>query len=90
MRWLEVRMLKRKAYEKLLAWKKESAGSAALMIEGARRVGKTRLVEGFGKKEYRSMLFIDFAKANESVKQYFRDMSEDLTRSFSICQHDTA
>lgn len=75
-------MLKRKAYEKLLTWKKDSAGSTALLIEGARRVGKTRLVEEFGKREYRSMLFIDFAKANESVKQYFRDMPEDLDSLF--------
>ena len=75
-------MLDRKAYNDLLAWKENSAGSSVLMIEGARRVGKTSLVKEFGKNEYRSVLFIDFARTSEAVKQYFQDMSEDLDSLF--------
>ncbi len=47
-------MYKRKIYNKLLEWKKESDGNTALLIEGARRIGKSTIVEEFGKNEYES------------------------------------
>ena len=55
--------LKRKIYNRLLAWKKECGGTKAILIEGARRIGKSTICEEFGKNEYKSYLIIDFAKA---------------------------
>ena len=73
-------MLKRKAYDKLLKWKHESAGKTALLIEGARRVGKSTLVRTFGETEYKSCLVIDFFQAPAEVKQYFEDYRTDFDR----------
>lgn len=75
-------MLQRKAYDVLLAWKKESGGSSALLVEGARRVGKTTLVNEFGRREYRSCLFIDFNEASREVISYFEDYRADLDTLF--------
>ena len=69
-------MFKRKIYDKLLEWKKESDGHTALLVEGARRIGKSTVVEEFGKKEYESYILIDFAFALQSVKDLFLDMSD--------------
>ena len=69
-------MFKRKIYDKLLAWKKESDGQSALLIEGARRIGKSTVVEEFGKNEYESYILIDFAFAPKAVKDLFLDMSD--------------
>ncbi len=69
-------MFKRKIYEKLLSWKKESAGQTALLIEGARRVGKSTVVEAFGRNEYDSYILIDFATAPRAVRDLFEDMSD--------------
>ncbi|NMM94127.1 ATP-binding protein [Bifidobacterium oedipodis] len=75
-------MLERKAYQRLLEWKNTSQGKTALMVEGARRVGKSTLVAQFGKQEYQSCLFIDFFQATEEVRQYFRDYRTDLDTLF--------
>ena len=69
-------MFKRKIYDKLLAWKKESDGNTALLVEGARRIGKSTVVEEFGKNEYESYILIDFAFAPKAVKDLFLDMSD--------------
>lgn len=69
-------MFKRKIYDKLLEWKKESNGHTALLVEGARRIGKSTVVEEFGKNEYESYILIDFAFAPQSVKDLFLDMSD--------------
>ena len=53
-------LFKRKIYDKLIEWKKNGAGEKALLIEGARRIGKSTIVEEFAKREYRSYLLIDF------------------------------
>ncbi|MBO4235007.1 MAG: ATP-binding protein [Firmicutes bacterium] len=66
--------IKRKIYDKLLAWKKEANGSKALLIEGARRVGKTTVLTEFAEKEYRSYIIIDFAKASKAVKDNFDNL----------------
>ena len=63
--------LRRKAYDKLLKWKGESAGSSAILINGARRVGKSFLAEEFGKREYRDHITINFTKLNPAVKAVF-------------------
>lgn len=56
-------MFKRKIYDNLLQWKRESNGKTALLVEGARRVGKSTVVEQFAKNEYESYILIDFSKA---------------------------
>ena len=69
-------MFKRKIYNQLLQWKEESQGRTALLIEGARRVGKSTVVEEFGKNEYESYILIDFSVASQTVKNLFEDLSD--------------
>ena len=76
---------KRKIHEKFLAWKNESQGHTALLVEGARRIGKSTAVEEFAKAEYESYILIDFAFASEQVKNLFYDMS-DLDSFFRLLQ----
>ena len=75
-------MLERKAYHKLLEWKEISQGSSALLVEGARRVGKSTLVREFGTNEYKSCLVIDFFQAPDEVKEYFSDYRANLDTLF--------
>ena len=63
-------------YDKLLTWKKESNGNTALLIEGARRVGKSTIAEEFAKNEYDSYILIDFSIAPKGVIELFEDMSD--------------
>ena len=58
-----MRVFRRKLYDRMLEWKRTSDGSTALLLKGARRVGKSTLVEEFAKKEYRSYILVDFADA---------------------------
>ena len=76
--------LKRKIYNRLLAWKKECGGTKAILIEGARRIGKSTICEEFGKNEYKSYLIIDFAKAASNVKEYFEKYFNDLDTFFML------
>jgi predicted AAA+ superfamily ATPase len=69
-------MFKRKIYDKLLEWKKEDNGSTALLVEGARRVGKSTVVEEFAKNEYKSYILIDFSTASKVVRNLFEDVSD--------------
>lgn len=69
-------MFKRKIYNKLLEWKNEDCGSTALLVEGARRVGKSTVVEEFGKNEYKSYILIDFSTASKAVRELFEDVSD--------------
>ncbi len=75
-------MLERKAYQDLLSWKNRSNGSTALLVEGARRVGKSTLVREFGEREYDSCLVIDFFQAPQEVRGYFSDLLFDLDTLF--------
>lgn len=75
--------MRRKAYDSLLAWKNGSAGKTAFLVQGARRVGKSYIVEEFAKKEYRSYILIDFNKAGEQVKDLFNNDLNDM-RSFFL------
>ena len=70
------RIFKRKIYDRLLKWKQESNGKTALLIEGARRIGKSTIVEEFAKKEYESYILIDFTKCSQEVKDLFNDVSD--------------
>ena len=54
-------MFKRHAYDDLLRWKRESKGTRALLLEGARRVGKSTLAREFAEREYAAHLVIDFS-----------------------------
>lgn len=75
-------MLERKAYESLRSWRAESNGRSALLVEGARRVGKSTLVREFGSREYASCLFIDFYQAPDEVRDYFNEYRADLDTLF--------
>lgn len=77
-------IFKRKIYEKILRWKNESNGSKALFIEGARRIGKSTIVEEFAKIEYKSYLLIDFNDVSEVVINAFKNYLQDLDTFFMI------
>ena len=68
------RIFKRKLYDRLLEWKRVQGGKSAIMIEGARRVGKSTLVEQFAKNEYESYILIDFNEASDEVKSLFNNL----------------
>lgn len=69
-------MFKRKIYNKIKEWKDTSQGKTALLIEGARRIGKSTVVEEFARNEYKSYILIDFSIASNEVKEMFEDMSD--------------
>lgn len=70
------RIFERKIYQKMLKWKKDSNGKTALLIKGARRVGKSTIAEEFAKKEYSSYILIDFSIAPKEVNNLFSDLSD--------------
>ena len=74
--------LKRKIYDTLLEWKNNSQGKSAIMIDGARRIGKSYIAEEFAKKEYKSYILIDFYKAPEEIKELFKNSLNDLDSLF--------
>lgn len=76
-------MLKRKLYYDLTAWKKRSGGTTALLIDGARRVGKSFLAEAFAKNEYRSYILIDFGNAPQDILDLFEHDTGDLDLFFA-------
>lgn len=78
---MEKRIFKRKIYEKMLNWKSSSNGSTALLIEGARRIGKSTIAEEFARNEYEDYLIIDFAVADEQIIELFNHIS-DINRFF--------
>lgn len=69
-------IFKRKLYQEMLKWKNESHGSTALLIKGARRVGKSTLAKRFAESEYESCLIIDFARCKKEVLGLFDDISD--------------
>ena len=70
------RLFKRKIYDRLLKWKQESNGNSALLIEGARRIGKSTIVQTFARNEYESFILIDFTKCSQEIKNLFNDVSD--------------
>lgn len=84
---MEKRVFKRKLYDKMLQWKKERNGSTALLIKGARRVGKSTLAEEFAKNEYESYIMIDFTEAPQDVRDLFNDISDLDTLLFQLQFH---
>jgi len=70
------RIFKRKIYDQLLQWKQSWEGKTAILIEGARRVGKSTIVEQFAKNEYESYILIDFNRVSSRVKSLFDDLMD--------------
>lgn len=70
------KVFKRKIYDRILQWKQESNGETALMIQGARRIGKSTIVEEFAKREYSSYIIIDFNKVSSTIKSLFDDLMD--------------
>ena len=69
-------IFKRKAYDKLLEWKNNYADNYGILLEGARRVGKSTIAEEFAKNEYESYIMVDFANATKAVMECFNDINE--------------
>lgn len=69
---------KRKVYDKLKQWKSLSNGKSAVIVEGARRIGKSTIVEEFAKNEYDDYMILDFAKENKDIKNNFADNMDNL------------
>ncbi|WP_291529773.1 AAA family ATPase [Bacteroides sp. UBA939] len=74
--------MRRKIYQNLLEWKKERKGDVALLIEGARRIGKSYIVEEFARNEYDSYILVDFSKVNPQVMEFFNLYLDDLNTLF--------
>ena len=81
--------MKRKLYDKLLHWKSEHASKYALLIEGARRVGKSWIVSEFAKREYSASLIIHFAKANRRIRELFEEKLDNLDEFFMLLEAQT-
>ncbi|TNG94691.1 ATPase, partial [Pasteurellaceae bacterium UScroc31] len=75
-------MLKRKFYQKMLYWKQDAKGTTALLINGARRVGKSYLCRQFAKNEYKSFIIIDFANVPSEITHLVENESYDLDLFF--------
>ena len=74
--------MKRKIYNELLKWKQNWGGKTAVLIDGARRVGKSYIVEEFAKNEYKSYILLDFSKVNRQINTLFTDYLTDLDSFF--------
>ena len=75
--------LRRKLYDTMLEWKRSSGGKTALLIDGARRVGKSYIVRQFGEQEYKSMIMLDFANVPKEITDLIENESHDLDLFFS-------
>lgn len=76
-------MLKRKIYDELVSWKNNSRGQTAVLIDGARRVGKSYIAEEFAKNEYKSYIIIDFGNAPKDILELFENESYNLDLFFA-------
>ena len=74
---------KRKAYDKLIDWKKNYADDYAALLEGARRVGKSTIAEEFAKNEYKSYIMLDFSRVSNNIKKIFDDNKEEGLRLYN-------
>lgn len=82
-------ILKRKIYDKLIAWKNESKGKKALLIEGARRIGKSTIIKEFARKEYKSFILIDFANVSQRIIDIFNNYKDKLDDFFMLLSLET-
>ncbi|MCD7893845.1 MAG: AAA family ATPase [Erysipelotrichaceae bacterium] len=77
-------IFKRKIYQKLLDWKNNESNETALLIEGARRIGKSTIVEEFAKNEYKSYILIDFSDVRDIILDAFNNYLINLDTFFMI------
>lgn len=82
-------LFKRKIYDKLLSWKNECKGTKALLVEGARRIGKSTIVEEFAKNEYRSYILLDFSQVKNEIKILFEKYPDDFDTFFMMLTVNT-
>lgn len=75
-------VFKRKVYDKLLEWKALSGGKSAVLLEGARRIGKSTIIEEFAKNEYDDYMLLDFAKESKDMRINFEENMDDLDTFF--------
>ena len=76
-------MLKRKIYDKLVDWKIKSNGKTAMLIDGARRVGKSYIAKEFAQNEYKSYILIDFGNISREVLDLFENDTSNLDLFFA-------
>ena len=81
---METTVFKRKIYNEILEWKNNRSDKYALLIRGARRVGKSTIVEEFASKEFKSYILLDFARTSKDINNLFEDLFS-LDFSFSNC-----
>ena len=81
--------MKRKIYNELLEWKQREQGRVAILIDGARRVGKSYIVEEFARKEYKSYILIDFNSAGKDMTELFDNYLSNLDMLFMLLQNIT-
>ena len=74
--------MKRKIYNELVRWKQERQGKTAVMIDGARRIGKSYIAEEFAKNEYKSYILVDFNHADKHLFEIFDDYLQNLDMFF--------
>ena len=77
-------VFKRKIYNEIIEWKNNRSDKYALLIRGARRVGKSTIVEEFASKEFRTYILLDFARTSKDINNLFEDLYS-LDFSFSNC-----
>lgn len=88
------RIFQRKIYQKLIEWKESARGRTAVLVEGARRVGKSTIVERFAQQEYESYILIDFNKASPSIIALWDDLTDmnriflKLQQTYSVTLHE--
>ncbi|MBO4357793.1 MAG: ATP-binding protein [Candidatus Methanomethylophilaceae archaeon] len=80
---------RRKVYDELLEWKTTSDGRSAAMVQGARRVGKSTIVERFAKEQYKSYILVDFVETDDDTRRIFIDYRTDLNMLFNRLQLKT-
>lgn len=78
-------IFKRKIYDELLQWKRTDDGRTAVLIQGARRVGKSTIAEEFAANEYETYILVDFAACSTEIRELFNDLS-DINRIFMRLQ----
>lgn len=78
--------MKRKVYDKLMEWKKHDNGSTAVLLEGARRIGKSYIAEEFARNEYESYIIIDFSRASSEILDLFEHYLQNLDELFERLQ----
>jgi len=79
---------RRKIYDRISEWKERYGGKYALLVEGARRVGKTTVVKQFVENEYRSFIIVDLSGVDKEVKDLFTHHAGDLDRFFLYLQQN--